>query len=131
MLNLSSYEPGLHELQLLEEFERVAAQDIVENNALLYVASYVAHRFRNRYGDLGVATKDLPDLPNDWLCTLSRGNCMYPSETLQNTAKIVNSEFINFHGISFSTQDKIFDKLTNIVCSKSNNCIPKKVIVHV
>lgn len=64
VLNVS-YEPGLHEIQLLEDFEQVAAQDIVEENALLYITGYVAHRFRDRYDDLRIPTKDLPNLSND------------------------------------------------------------------
>lgn len=49
MLNLDSYEPGFPEMQLLKEFERVAAQEQIQHNALLYVAGYAAHRFRTRY----------------------------------------------------------------------------------
>jgi hypothetical protein len=128
VLNLNSYEPGLHEIQLLKKFERVSAQDSIEENALLYIAGYAAHRFRNRYGDLGIPTKDLPNPPNDWICTISRGNCMHPSEKLQNVTKIMHEEFVKFHGISFSREDKIFDKLTNIVCFKINYCIPKEVV---
>ncbi|EZA57383.1 hypothetical protein X777_02646 [Ooceraea biroi] len=128
VLNLNSYEPDLHEMQLLEQFERIAAQDIVKHNALFYITGYAAHRFRTRYSDLGVSTKDLPNPPNDWICMLSRVNCMYPSEKLQSVAQIMNTEFIKFHGHSLSTQDRIFDKVTDIVCLKNNNCIPREVI---
>lgn len=40
----------------------------------------------------------------------------------------MNAEFIKFHDTSFSTQDKIFDTLTNIVCLKNSYCIPKEVV---
>lgn len=41
---------------------------------------------------------------------------MYPSEKLENVTKVMEKEFIEFYGTFFSTQDKIFDKLTNIIC---------------
>lgn len=53
---------------------------------------------------------------------------MYPSEKLQNVTKIMEEEFKKFHDTSFSIEDKIFDKLTNIVCLKSNYSVPKEVV---
>lgn len=99
MLNLSNYKPGPDEMQLLEDFERVTSQELIEKNALLYITGYVAHRYRNRYTDLGVPTKSLPELSNDWICTISKENCMYPFEKLQQIAEIMNEEFIKIHFI--------------------------------
>lgn len=127
-LNLDSYKPTVEEVELLESFEQVIAHEIIEKNALLYIAGYVAHRFRNEYDNLGVPTKMLPDVPNDWLSFLSRGNCMYPSAPFQRAAEIMNEEFEIFHGNFFSTEDKIFDKLTEIVNARINNNFPTKVI---
>lgn len=127
--NLRNYEPSPEESQLFDEFERhVHNQTILEDNALLYITGYVAHRFRNRYPDLGVPTKSLPHLFNDWICTLSKGNCMYPSTNFLNAAIITEEEFLKLHGHFFSKEDKIFDKLTNIVSMKTNNQFPKEVI---
>nr|XP_012218088.1 PREDICTED: uncharacterized protein LOC105669613 [Linepithema humile] len=69
MLNLDSYEPTPEEIKLLEDFEQIEASNIIETNALIYIAGYVAHRFRNTNSDLGVPTKtlsytqSLPQLP--------------------------------------------------------------------
>lgn len=65
MQNLSNYEPNPDEIRLFEDFERVTNQEILQKNALLYITGYVVHRFRNRYADLGVPTKSLPNPPND------------------------------------------------------------------
>lgn len=40
----------------------------------------------------------------------------------------MNEEFEIFHGNFFSTEDKIFDKLTEIVNARINNKFPTKVI---
>lgn len=128
MHDLTHYEPSPEELQLLDDFEQTANQNILDKNALLYVTGYVAHKFRNRYTNLGIPTKALPNLSNDLISTISRGNLMYPSTDFFQTAKIMDEEFIKFHGTSFSKEDKIFDKLTNIVLMKTNNNFPKEAI---
>ncbi|KYN09765.1 hypothetical protein ALC57_18111 [Trachymyrmex cornetzi] len=93
----------------------------------MYIAGYVAHRFRNTHSHLGVPTKTLPDLPTNWLSSISRGNCIYPSTDFLNATDIMNREFENFHGNFFNRESNIFDKLTDIVCTKLNN-FPKNVI---
>lgn len=79
--------------------------------------------------ELGISTKDLPNpQPNDWLCMFSRGNCIYPSENFQEAVAIMEQEFQKFHGNFLNKSSKIFDKLTDIVCTKTNNKFPKQVI---
>jgi len=67
VLNLSTYEPSSQELKLIDDFEQIIANtEVIERNALLYIAGYVAHRFRNEFSELGIPTKDLPNpQPND------------------------------------------------------------------
>lgn len=113
---------------MLKDFERVRAHEIIEKNALLYIAGYVADRFRDKYSNLGVPTKNLPNLSDDWVSFFSRGNCIYPSSSFQKTAEIMNEEFEKFNGNFLNNESKIFDKLTDIVCEKTNNEFPKKVI---
>lgn len=129
MLNLNTYEPSLEEMKLLDNFEQVITNEIIENNALLYIAGYVAHRFRHIFPELGIPTKDLPNPQlNNWLCLLSRGNCIYPSDSFIEAAVIMEQEFQHFHGTFFNKHSKIFDILTDIVCTKTNNKFPKQVI---
>lgn len=129
VLNLITYEPSPQEIELLENFEQVLAAEIIKSNALLYIAGYVAHRYRNTFSELGIPIKDLPNpQPNNWLCMLSLGNCIYPSDSFLETATIMEQEFQKFHGIFFNKESKIFDKLTDIVCIKTNNKFPKQVI---
>jgi len=102
----------------------MAEQD-VEEQALLYITGYVAHRFRHKYADLGTSTKFLA--PRDWLSCISRGNCLYPSDEFMEAARIMNAEFLSFHGTSFNLENKIFDKVTKKVCAKINT-FPAEVI---
>lgn len=87
-----------------------------------------AHRFKNTYTELSVPTKTIPQLPNDWLSFLSKGNCIYPSTSFLEAAQIMNHEFEKFHGNFFNQESKIFDKLTDIVCKQINYKFPEKVI---
>lgn len=54
---------------------------------------------------------------------------MYPSTNFLQAAEIMNKEFIKFHGDFFSKEEKIFDKLTNIILMETSNNFPKEVIV--
>lgn len=38
------------------------------------------------------------------------------------------NEFLKFHGTSFSKENKIFDKITDVVCFKNNYCVPREVV---
>lgn len=128
MLNLSTYEPNQEEINLLHNLKQIDAEESIEQNALLYIAGYVAHRFRNRFNDLGCPTKTLPNpQSNYWLCFVSRGNCIYPSAKFQEATNIMEEEFKIFHGDVFNKDSYIFDKLTDIICKKTNN-FPKEVI---
>jgi len=111
------YTPTIDEYKLLQEFETSIANLTIEMEALIYIAAYVAHRFRHKYPELGFPTKTLP-LTDNWLSCISTGNCIYPSKDLQTAASIMNEEFIKFHGCLFSKESGIFDKLTSITCAK-------------
>jgi len=115
------------ELQLLEVFENYAAKQTVQEEALIYITGYVAHRFRHRYPHLGVPTHTL--IPSgDWLSCISRGNCIQPSKNFENVAKIMNAEFLAFHGNGLSREPLIFDKVTDLVSEKINNSLPRNVL---
>jgi len=45
---------------------------------------------------------------------------MYSSVNFTKVAKIMNTEFLKFHGETFSAEDKIFNKLMKIVCNKQH-----------
>jgi len=99
--------------------------ETVETEALIYVAGYVAHRFRHKYPDLGMPTATL-QLRDDWLSYISKGNCIYSSKELQAAATLMNEEFVKFHGNTFNSENLIFDKLTTIICKKVS--LPETVI---
>jgi len=114
-------------LQLLELFEKEVAKQTVEEEALVYITGYVAHRFSHKYPQLGVPTHTI--IPSgDWLSRFSRGNCIQPSKEFENVGKIMNAEFLAFHGSGLSREPHIFDKVTDLVLDKINNFLPRNVI---
>ncbi|EFN86250.1 hypothetical protein EAI_07388 [Harpegnathos saltator] len=127
--NLSTYEPNKDEANLLYDLERIDAEDMIERNALLYIAGYVAHRYRNKFTELGCSTKTLPNAQsNFWVSFIFRGNCIYPSEDFQEASNIMEREFKLFHSDTFNKEAFIFDRLTDIVCNKTNNNFAREVV---
>ncbi|KYN06186.1 hypothetical protein ALC62_02871, partial [Cyphomyrmex costatus] len=119
--------PTSQELNILQDFEEFQSKEYIKNQALLYVAGYVAHRCRHELPSLGVPTKTLPPT-DDWLSCISRGNCMYPSDELQVVAALMDNKFIAFHGENrFSKEYFIFDKLTDELL-KCDDCFPRKIL---
>jgi len=117
-------------LQLLEQFEKEIGLQKIETEALIYVAGYVAHRFRSSHPHLGIPTITMESMDrNNFLSCLSRGNCIYPTESFISVAKIMEEEFSKFHGPIFNKESRIFDKLTNCVIAKvDSNIFPYKII---
>ncbi|EZA62161.1 hypothetical protein X777_06110, partial [Ooceraea biroi] len=95
-----TYKPNEEEINLLHDLERMNAEECVEENALFYVAGYVAHRFRNRY-NLGCSTKTLSNSQSleksSWLYFVSKGNYMYPSRLKAMNRDIKHNNTIRKH----------------------------------
>lgn len=83
---LKNYQATSDELQLLEDFEQEISKDIVENEGLIYLLGYVAHRFRHTHPDLGDPTR-LVQVRNDWLSLISKGGCIYPTNEFIEAGK--------------------------------------------
>lgn len=127
-INLSNYIPTLDELKLLQAIEHNTATKIVQKNALLYIDGYVAHKFRNKLNNLGIPTKKLPIILDDWISFKSGGNLMHPTTEFEVAVNIMNSEFEKFYGNFLNKKTQIFDKLTDIICTKINNTFSRSVI---
>ena len=99
---------GLPEIELVQE--------AVQNESLIYIAGYVAKRFRAKYPHHSIYTQELPKInPPRWLEHISKGHLTYPSESLIRTAKILEPIFNEFHGSSLAKTDMIFQKVANLV----------------
>ena len=74
-------------------------RDIIQEEALIYVAGYVAYCFRHKYSFLRVATKNIAvnNIP-PWVCHVSKGYFNYPSCDLIQVGKINEEVFQKFHG---------------------------------
>lgn len=56
MLNLSNYNLNPDEIKLIKDFKLITSQEI-KSNAFIYIAGYVARKFRNQFQNLGFPTK--------------------------------------------------------------------------
>lgn len=112
----------------MRDFEINIAEQDVEEQALIYITGYVAHRFQHKYPDLGTPTKFIAPR-DDGLSCISRGNCLYPSDEFMEAARVMNAEFLSFHRTSFfNLENKIFDKVAKKICTNINNKFPVEVI---
>lgn len=103
------------------------SKDIVENEGLIYIVGYVAHRFRHTHPNLGDPTRSV-QIRNDWLSLISKGGCIYPTNEFIEIGKKMNIAFTKFHGNDLSREPYIFDKLTDIVLDEIKSDFPRKVI---
>lgn len=99
-------------------------EEIIEGEALVYIAGYVAYRFRLQYSFLGNYTKNVQFSPHkpDWVSTLSDGHLIYPSDHFIEAAFIMNKIFEEFHGTTLSKSRWIFKTVTKLTMEK----VPKE-----
>lgn len=100
---------------------------------LKYITGYVAHRFRDKYKNLGTLSQELEPINDapDWLQFTSRGKLLYPSNELMKVATTMDNEFHKFHGNSLSDDRFIFNELTKRTMEKLPHIdIPYEVILR-
>lgn len=115
-LNAATYISTLEEEQMLKSLDDMEILDNIEAQGLLYIAGYVAYRFRSKYATLGIQTCELPIVNDqDWLQFISRGKCMYPSSELLKVAHVMNIEFSKYHGSKLRKDKFIFKTLADII----------------
>jgi len=129
--DLSTFHPTLEEKEFLTSIDEMDIIDTIEDEGLKYIAGYVAHRFKSKYSNLGVATFEMPvgsDI--EWVQFISRGKCMYPSEILLTATRIMNVEFEKYHGSQLRKNKFIFNELATIVQEKIQPLkLPRTVIL--
>lgn len=121
---------------LLENFDIETFKESVNEEALIYIAGYVAGRFRHKYTDLGVTTDKIPSLAKEpdkeinWVQFLSKGRLTYPSEHLIEATKVLEGEFHALHKNTLSNEKFLFNKLTDRTLQKlpSSIKIPHDVL---
>lgn len=115
------------------EVSQINFKEQISNDGLIYIAGYVAHRFRDQYPDLGEPTKNRfpennPEI--DWLQTISRGNLLYPKDELIKLTLFMEDIFNKFHRDGLSDEKFIYTKLTDQAITQFPNCsIPYEVVL--
>lgn len=107
-------------------------KESINNEALQYIAGYVAYKFRNKYSlETPVPSFDsLSEPVPDWLCFMSRGGLLKPNTKLFETAKILDCEFIKMRGNGLSEEKRIFKNLAEKTMSKlTSTSIPFEVVL--
>lgn len=99
----------------------------VAQQGLLYVAGYVAWRFREKYPELGTITKNLnlPHKSEEWILTASNGHLRYPSADMIELAMAMEEVFIKVHGYSGFCPDT---NIIKFVVNKTIEAIPETTI---
>lgn len=104
-------------------------KESVNNEALRYIAGYVAYRFRDKY-NLGTRTSSLLEPIPDWLNFISRGGLLQPNSDFFELAKVLDSEFRIMHGHNLCGDKRIFKNLAEKTISKfGSTSIPFEVVL--
>lgn len=109
----TDYVPRNEEEESLQELETMDDQQWISEEGPKFIAGYVAHRFKNKYPQLGCPTREPPqinEIGSEYLVLLSRGGLMYPSEEFLDIARIIEKIFIHFHGPESLSKEKKYLK---------------------
>lgn len=115
-------------VDLVSKFE---IKEKVMQEAIKYVAGYVAYKYRHRY-TLGIPTSKLDTTKApEWLTVVSQGSLLYPNDDLLQAALVLENEFFAMHGSSLSKDKGIFHKLADrtVAKLKNSNIIPHEVLM--
>lgn len=91
--------------------------ELLTDQGLIYIAGYVAARFKYKDDSLGDYTINLPTTDAfSWVQYLSDGYLIQPTDAFVEVAQIMEDTFQAFHGKrSFNKTDGIFKKVTALV----------------
>lgn len=116
---------GLNETEIIRE--------IIKEEVIIYLAGYVAHRFRTKYPFLGQPTWELPSNMDEtsYTCSISRGFLVYPCDYLIKSAQLLEKVFHKFHKDSLSDAEFVFQKVAHLLKVKINNefILPDEVLL--
>ncbi|KAJ4433492.1 hypothetical protein ANN_15796 [Periplaneta americana] len=89
------YDPNQLEMVELTDLPEISSfGDHINQEGLKYIAGYVAHRFRDKYSNVGSMTGNVTGKRPDWLSCISKGNLLCPSEELLQATGLMHHEFI-------------------------------------
>lgn len=95
------------------------------NDALEYIAGYIAKKFKDKYPDLGDYTHQLLltehqyNLPS-WVEHLSYGGLIKPKRSWLQKVKKMNKYFLKYHGPQLEKKHSVTKQLSNFIYQKEN-----------
>ena len=95
--------------------------DNLSDDALNYVAGYVAFKLRREHRDLGFVCGSVSmsaGVNNSWLQQLSRGGLRQPSESWLQTARCLERDFRSYHGSSLRNERQVVSRLVTAMAIK-------------
>ena len=136
--NTEIYTDGDEDIDLaVKEFQILAKED-TSFQGLSYLAGYIAFKFKNEFPQLGDKTNTFPSHdPNGnrynyittWIFHVSKGGLMVPDSKFLSYCQLFEQEFLKFHGQEgINREDRILDKLTQILFDKFGKEFDKKVL---
>lgn len=90
---------------------------VVENEALNYIAGYIAHRVRAKDPSLGTVSKYCENVckTSKWTFLLSGGGLIIPTSTWMETIVKFETIFRNFHGCEFRKGRYVIENLFSLL----------------
>lgn len=105
-----------------------------EEEAISYIAGYVAYKVREEDPTLGTMTKDLPpNLQNDsWIEMLSYAGLTVPTDSWKNTVNDFEKVFESLHGKEdlYNKEKGVIKELKRRLSDKFPNVCPKAIHVY-
>lgn len=113
-----------------ENFDSSSTFDCSEEG-LKYIAGFLAHKFRQKYPELGCKTCESPNSgvsSSAWISSLSRGGLTLPSENFMKQILVFESIFKDIHGKNgLNSEYKVMETTVNQIQCKCNS-VPIDVV---
>lgn len=108
--------------------QNISSRSQAESDGLIYIAGYLARKFKDKYPDLGSYTHEIEkkemhtySMPS-WVQSLSFGGLTEPSTSWKNNVFRMDKYFVKYHKDTFREKQNIMKNTVIYISKKNNRC---------
>lgn len=114
----------------LNEINTAEGKCWAEEEAINYVAGYIAHKVKDKDPNLGEITKNITYENETWIATLSYGGLTEPTKEWKAIVRNFEEEFVQMHGHSLDRGKYVISRLKNQLGKKYSDVYPGAIALY-